>query len=419
MVSRMFDCFWSFVRCLGVSAMALFGCSLWAACSDGGSGETGAGGGTSEGRLYVISARLTTGPEAGAFAIVVDSLDAGTEADFSTSIEIPNGGLVVGPPGGEVMYAVDGAAPRLTEFRLTPDGTFERGETLSLQNVSFTTTRAAAGNFIFFSDTKAYVVDTFTQTIIIWDPSMMVITGTIDLSAIGIPGEAALIGNQPLERGEELVFAIEYLGLGMDGQLGFAPESKLVFMDPSTDTINEVVAIEDCGSVGSTFLDDQGDLFAASDFSGITTRLVGDRGGPECVVRVPAGTYDVEDYTLLTDRTGGMFAGSMYRSRDTLTYFRVLDLSLLPDEAATTGEISSARAWFWGELDVAADEPMRLLVDIPANAAPSTGYTVDGEDWITETDAGFSGTTLINISGNNFRRGLFVPASILNVFRLR
>ena len=132
-----------------------------------------------------------------------------------------------------------------------------------------------------------------------------------------------------------------------------------------------------------------------------------------------AGTYDVEDYTLLADRTGGMFAGSMYRSRDTLAYFRVLDLSLLPDEAATTGEISSARAWFWGELDVAADEPMRLLVDIPANAAPSSGYTVDGEDWITERAAGFSGTTLINISEDNFRRGLFVPASILNVFRIR
>ena len=408
------------MRRLWVIAIAAFGCSLWAACGDGGSGETGAGGGTGGGPLYVISARVSAGSDlAAAFAVIVDSLEAGTEADLSTSIEIPNAGLVVGPSGGEVMYAIDGSNPELTEFRLTSDDTFERGETLSLLNVSFTTVRAAAGNFIFFSDTKAYVVDTFSQTIIIWDPSTMVITGTIDLSAIGIPGEAALIGNQPLERGEELVIAIEYLGLGMDGQLGFAPQSKLVFLDPSTDAVNEVVTIENCGSVGSTFLDDQGDLYAASDFSGITTRLVGDRGGPECVVRVPAGTYDVENYSLLTDRTDGMFAGSMYRSRGTLAYFRVLDMSLLPDEAVTTGEISGARAWFWGELDVAADGPMRLLADIPANAAPSRGYAVDGETWITESDEGFSGTTLINISGNDFRRGIFVPTSILNVFRLR
>ena len=71
-------------------------------------------------RLELRACRL-----AAAFAVVVDSLEAETEADLGTSIEIPNAGLVVGPSGGEVMYAIDGSTPELTEFRLTSDDTFE------------------------------------------------------------------------------------------------------------------------------------------------------------------------------------------------------------------------------------------------------------------------------------------------------
>ncbi|MEM9731401.1 MAG: hypothetical protein AAF997_22700 [Myxococcota bacterium] len=411
-------------RSLRAFVTATLACALAAACSgDGSNGDAAddpvGDDPASDGPLYVISASVSTGSELAAFGILVDSLDASAEADLGTSIEISNGGLFAGPPRGEVMYEIDGATPQLTEFRLGSDGSFERGRTVSFLDFSVTTMRAIGGNFIFFSDTKAYAIDTFTQTIIQWNPSEMVITGTIDLSEIGLPGEAALVGDLPLQRGEELVIAIHYLGLGSDGRTGFAPESALVFLDPATDSVREVVTLEDCGTVGSMFLDDRGDLYAASEFAGITTRLVGDRGGPECFVRVPAGTYDVEDYTLLTDRTNGMFAGSMFQSEDTVAYFRVLDTSLLPDDALTTGEISGAEAWFWGLLDLADDEPIRILADLGANAGSTRGYDIDGVTWITESDEGFSSATLIDISNGGFRRGVSVPGAVRNVFRVR
>lgn len=367
----------------------------------------------------MLSARVSTGSELASSAVIVDSLDAGTEADFQTSIEIPNGGIAVGPPAKQVLYAVDGSVPELTEFRLQPDGSFEEGETLSFVNFSLTTQRVAPANFIFVSDTKAYSIDTLSELIIIWDPAEMAITGTIDLSAIGIPGEVPLVGDREVERDGELVIPIEYLGLGEDGQTGFAPESVLVFVDPATDTVDRVVRIEECGSVGSLFLNAQGDIYGASSFVGITTRVVGDRGGPECVFRIPAGTYDVEDRTLITERTGGLFAGSMFRSRDTLTYFRVLDESLLPERTATAGEVSSARAWVWGLLDVATDEPIQLISELGINGAVTAGFEIDGETWITESEEGFAGASLINISEESPRRGIFVNALIRNAFRLR
>ena len=122
-----------------------------AACGCSGS-ESGGGGNRptpTEGALYVLSTRVTTGAELATFAVVVDSLESGTEVDFGSAIEVPNGGVAVGPALGEVLYAVDGATPQLTEFRLQDDGSFDRGETLSLRNVSLTTQRVAAGNFVF------------------------------------------------------------------------------------------------------------------------------------------------------------------------------------------------------------------------------------------------------------------------------
>lgn len=385
--------------------------------TDGG-GE-GGGDGNGDEPLYVMTVGTSTGASFASFALIIDSLEAGTEADFASAIELPNGGLAIGPPRGEVLYVLDGTTPVLTEFRLSSDGSFERGRRVSLAGLSVTTQRAAAGNFFFFSETKAYIFDTFTQIIIIWDPSTMTITGTVDLSPIGIQGEVALVGDQPLMRGDELVIALHYLGIGGQGRTGFGPESKLVFIDPATDTVNQVVSIPNCGTLGSTFLDERGDLYAASEFLGITTRVVGDRGGPECFVRVPAGTYDIEDYTLLTERTNGMAAGSLFQIRGTRVYVRVFDASLLPEFAPTPSDVSGATAWFWGELDLAAEQSVQLRADIPAGAAPTTGYTVDGETWITENAGGFSGSTLINIAEGDFRRGIFVPAVITNVFRLR
>ncbi|MEM7138006.1 MAG: hypothetical protein AAF500_15605 [Myxococcota bacterium] len=374
---------------------------------------------SNDGPLYVLSARITTGSELASFALIVDSLEEGTAVDFGTSIEIANGGIVVGPPGQGVMYAVDGATPELTEFRLQPDGSFAMGETLSFLNFSVTTERVARGNFIFLSDTKVYSIDTFAQLIIIWDPSVMAITGTIDLSEIGIPGEVALVGDGEVIRDGEVVIAIDYLGLGQNGQTGFASESVLLFLDPNTDTITRVLTIENCGSVGSLFLDDRGDIYGASSFAGITTRVVGDRGGPECVFRIPRGTYDVVDQALLSERTGDLIAGSMFRSRDTLAYFRVLDLSLLPSDTATAGEVSAARAWTWGLLDLAQNEPIRLVPELGVNGAVVFGFEIDGETWVAESEEGFTGATLVNVSGQSARRGVFVNALIRNAFRLR
>ncbi|MEM7135775.1 MAG: hypothetical protein AAF500_04305 [Myxococcota bacterium] len=400
-------------------ALATLGCMLAAACVDSGSDEVTGGAPVDDGPLYVMSVGVNTGTERAAFGVLVDSLDAGAEADLGTAIEISNGGLFVGPERGEVAYEIDGAAPQLTEFRFEADGSVERGRTVSFLDFSVTTMRASGGNFVFFSDTKAYVIDTFTQTIIQWDPSAMTITGTIDLSGIARPGEVALAGDRPLRRGDELVIAIHYLGLGADGKTGFAPESMLVFLDPTTDAVQELVAIENCGGISDMFLDDQGDLYAASDFAGITTRLVGDRGGPECIVRVPAGTYDVADFTLLTDRTNGFFAGSMFQSEGTTAYFRVLDTSLLPEDALTTSEVSGARAWFWGSLDLASDEPIQVLRDLGSNAGATRGYRIDGETWVTESEEGFTGTTLVDVSGGGFRRGILAPGFVSNVFRVR
>ena len=76
--------------------LVALGCALGSACGGTDSAPTGEGGSASdEGPLYVLSARVSAGSELASSAVIVDSLDAGTEADFQTSIEISNGGIAV------------------------------------------------------------------------------------------------------------------------------------------------------------------------------------------------------------------------------------------------------------------------------------------------------------------------------------
>ncbi|MEM8608770.1 MAG: hypothetical protein AAGF92_16820 [Myxococcota bacterium] len=393
--------------------------ALLASCGDASqaTGEGGQGGTnppSSDAPLYAVSVRVP-GTPVGAFVALVDSLEADTVVDLAGSLEIPNGGLAIGPEFGDAIYVVDGATPRLTKYEVDADGGFEAGETLSTQQFSSSSNSATTGNFIFISETKAYIVDTLSSLIVIWNPASMTITGTIDIGDARIDGFIPLIALQSVFRGSELVFPLAYVSF----ESAFGPDSSLVFVDTETDTINRIVNVDDCAQIGGILIDDAGDIHAGSGAPAVFNRLSGKSFGTECTVRVPAGTYDLEDYTVFSARTGGASAGELLQQSGTRAYVRVVDESLLDEDAADLGDFNGSQAWRWGLLDLASNEPFRLITSLEPKLGSTTPSRVEGEIWASQGEPDFASTRLVNLSRDEPRVGLEAPGIISNVFRVR
>lgn len=364
--------------------------------------------------VFAVSVRIPGTPVAG-FVGLVDSLEAGQTLDLDEAIEIPNGGVAVGPEGGGSIFLVDGATPRLERIDVLPDGTLERQGVISTQRFSVTSAGVAAGNLLFVSETKALVIDTLAFLIIVWNPETLEIANTIDFREAQVPGTLSVIGNTSVRRGNELVFALSLIA-----DSTFKPDSALVFVDLETDTINQVVEIPDCSAVSDLLIASDGSLYAASDVASVFNRLAGrNNDTTECFVRVPPGTYDLEDYTLFSDRTGGLLAGTMLQLSDTRAYVRVLDESRLPTNILDIPDVNGASAWSWGIIDLSGGAPFQSLSELGLKSGSTNPFTIDGAFWATESANGLETSNLVNLSGETPTPGLTSTGIILNAFRVR
>ncbi|MEM7156548.1 MAG: hypothetical protein AAF799_27120 [Myxococcota bacterium] len=369
--------------------------------------------GASDGQ-YAVSVVLPGTPRQG-YVVMVDSPADDIDVDLGQALEIPNGGIAVGPDDGEVVYLVDGATPRLTEFSIDSAGGITEGRTLSMEGFTASSSGARHGNFVFLSDTKAYVIDTLTQLVGIWDPSRFEITGTIDLGDTGAVGWIGVIGGRPLDRDGELVYSQSFVSFSS----AYGPMSNVVFLDPQTDTVTRTVEIPDCAALTSLVLADNGDLWGASDVSSVFNRIGGLSDGTECIFRIPAGTYEVDRYVTFAERTGGRQGGTLMQQRDTEVYVRLLDEDLLPADVETLGDANGAAAWRWGRLDLAGDEPIEVFTDLPPMAGSTRVLQLDGTTWATEATALLATARMMDLSGDVPRGGLEVPGIIMNAFRIR
>ncbi|MEM7136690.1 MAG: hypothetical protein AAF500_08940 [Myxococcota bacterium] len=364
--------------------------------------------------VYAVSVRIPGTPIA-AFVSLVDSLDADRRIDLTDTIEIPNGGVAVGPERGGSIFLIDGATPQLEKIDVGPDGTLERRGILSTQRFSLASNGVAPGNVVFLSETKAFIIDSLAFLIIVWNPETLEITNTIDFREAQVPNVLGVVGNATVQRGNELVFALSQLA-----GVTFAPDSALVFVDLTTDTVTRVVDIPDCAAVSDLLLAGDGSLYAASDVASVFNRLSGRNDDTtECIVRIPPGSYEVEDYTLFSERTGGRLAGTMLQLSDTRAYARILDESLLPTDIFDIPDVNGAAAWTWGIVDVSGGSPFELLDELPLKAGSTNPFLIDGAYWATESGDALDTTNIVNLGSELPSQGLSSTGIIINVFRVR
>ncbi|MEM6291687.1 MAG: hypothetical protein AAGA54_10495 [Myxococcota bacterium] len=363
--------------------------------------------------LFAFSLRIP-GDEVIAVAPFTETLDDQTSLDLANGLEIPNNGIAVAPDGpGGVVYASDGATPRLTEFLIGDEGSVEQGRTVSFEGSIASANGVAAGNFVFVGDTKAYVVDTIEFNAVIFDPSEMLITGTIDLGELAEPGTFGIIGTRPVRRGSEMVISFSYLSIAT----GFSPTSRIVFVDTDTDEVTEVLEVPDCSALTEMHVAENGDLYVASDTANVNNRLDERGGGRECLLRVPSGSYEASDVWTYPELTGGWDGGGLIGLSDTTAFVRVIDPELIPDPL--TVPAAQLDAWYWAKLDLAEPGSVEIFDDRDPRGPSTQNLLIAGRRYATEINGDFSESRLVDFSSGEPVLGLTTVGIIVNAFQVR
>lgn len=396
--------------------VAALGCG---SAGDGGagSGDAGGTGGAAGGSSWFAVTTQIAGTTPVTLVGLVDSLAENVALDPMTAIEAGQRGFGFGPEGEGVVFVLDGETARITRYDIDPEGVPSEGDTLSAQNLLQTARGATAGNFAFVGPNKAYAIDPLNQQVIVWDPTAMVLSEIIDVGeAMALSDFVPVLGYNTLRRGTELVVVMGYRRLTT---IDYATESRILFFDTETDTVVEAVTVEDCALLQHAFATESGDIHAGSDVFTAVARLTGTAGGPECMVRIPAGEYATDSYALFSSRTNGVVAGSLLQQSGTRAYVRVLDESLLPEGPLTSGELNGTPAWRWGLLDLASAEPLTVLTDLEPQAAVAQPFIIDGRFYSNEFDD-FDESRVVGLSGTESPEpGVSSLGIIRNVFRVR
>ncbi|ACY14572.1 hypothetical protein [Haliangium ochraceum] len=319
-----------------------------------------------EGPLYAVTTQVfgASPADTQSYVIVTDELEGNTELSLDDAIEVPGRALGVGPEDGDVVFVGGTAAPTVTRYDLSADGTLAEGETVSFQGKGLATIGEYGGQFQFISDTKAYFFDGATAQAVIWNPQDMSITGDIQLGDLVLADSTLTFTAAPLRIGDDIItFASWRKGLEVPSQ------TAVVVIDTTTD--QATVAIDTrCGYVRDGIEGDDGMIYLATEAFGSAVYRLNEANAPApCLLRFDpeSGEFDAEFHVELGTLAEGATVGSLVRGPDGSAFVRVLDedeFAIQPDTNPRV--LASAQAWRWARLTL-GDEPTITELDADAN----------------------------------------------------
>lgn len=401
------------------------------ACEDGGSSEgTDAGGGATHDHdhdhdaepepaepQYVLhtAVQAPDGDRTNYFTVVA-SLGEERELDYKQSLEVPGRARLYAEPGIGHFAIGDGEDVSITRYELAEDGSFEPGDSISLQ--SFGVASMGAQAVLFTSPTKAYYKDDTQAQIIVWNPQEMLIEKSIDLPAELIrEGRVTSLSSWVHREGEA------YIAVGWSTETydQVDPGLALVRIDTETD---EVAVSEDsrCRGVYKTAKYEDTLYFFSGVINGFGYAVHGDDGGQQdCILRILPGEEEFDpDYLAsvahaLSDEEIGT---GIDVTSDGRVWYQVVDTSAVnTDPGATYGEWY-ATGWTWEHFDLETLSDRVTALD-EAGAYAGVAFVVGDDFFISQTAADYSETTLVNLSGGEPAPGLSFPGFTLDVAQVR
>lgn len=364
---------------------------------------------------YVIGTRVFDDTSITSYFHVAASLDEGTELDPARALEVAGSARLYSYAGG--WFAIGGGeTPNITRYSLNDQGELIPGETISLQPFGV----ADLWDTVYFiSSEKAYYPDRAGAQLVVWNPSTMEVTGTVALPDTIREGYLALYSYVPVMDGDQLLFSVGWFDWENDRVL---PETGLVVLDTTSDTVTRFDVDTRCGGVTTPVVTESGDAyFVSSALAGAAYRLERVTTAP-CALRIRAGedAFDTEYLAALGEVAGAEIAGEPVGGRGQEIFLRVLDDELATTEdVAATWEITGQLAWRWVRWNVDTDA-ITPVTELEPSTADVVWFEVDGRMFGTETTADYSETTIIDLTAEGGpQRGLTAPGFLHAMARVR
>jgi hypothetical protein len=366
--------------------------------------------------LYLVATRVFSADETLGYITPTRSLDE--PLDYSRALEIAGGGVLYASEGIGTFLIGAGEAPEITRYEVTEDDRLVPGQTLSFQNEGVI--YLYAGSVIFVDEHKAYYTDLDQLQLIAFDPTDMVITGTVSLAEAERDGYFTSFGDA-IVRDDGVYFPGQWF---REPDWDRVPSgSLLVHVDPATNEVT-MTADERCTTMLPSLTTRRGDTYWFSDmYNTYARRGHGPENGfPDCALRLRAGatTFDPNWELDVGSRTGGAATLAVLQGGDTSMWLRVLDEAAVDLPSPADFEtLDTAPGWQWWLLDVESDAPAVRNDDRPLSQSSAIGMYVDGRAFTTLENEDYSETLLLELTERGFVERTTARGVIDQVARVR
>ncbi|MEO0593284.1 MAG: hypothetical protein AAFZ38_06865 [Myxococcota bacterium] len=370
------------------------------------------------------------------FFNAVSSLDADVDIDPANALELNEYSILETTPDlPETFFVARGDAPTVEKYEIMETGVLERTGLLNAGDLGSTFLAGGLTAFHFESATRAFIIETVTQQVIVWNPTTMTITDTVPLAEGFEPPDdtSTFIINVREDQGRFVVSA-SFRRPNPDGS--FVPESRLAFVDIETLEVTYTETTQ-CGYLLYSFLAPDGFLYYAShpnQASVVASGQGGDPTSPHCMVRIQSGSTEFDDSFFL-DLNGILdrpIAGVIPGAEDGRVFATVFPEDgpqFTPDNSF---ELRTTPFWEFYDFELGGDAAgtIRPVEGTPpttdqvfASIVPvddASGVPVDTLFLHVLPTDGFSGADLYNTADpDNWVRQARVPGFLYTIRRVR
>ncbi|HKU42420.1 MAG TPA: hypothetical protein VJR89_29880, partial [Polyangiales bacterium] len=357
-----------------------------AGCAEGSERDAGQPAHGKDEPLYLVGTRVWDDASTTSYFHVLPSIEKGTDIEAARALEVAGAAKLFALADIGWFAIGAGERPSITRYALNARGALEEGARIDLSAYGVDD---LWDTLYVVSKTKAYYPDRKGRQLIVWDPTRMQVTGSIDLPESARDGYLSLYGYAGIVRGSELLISVGWFDWEeSDSVLG---ETGLIRIDTEQD---EVVGFETdrrCGGVTQPIDTASGDTYLVSSaLAGAASRL--DRLPTKpCALRVRAGdnTIDADYFQELEALTQARVSGEPIPGGGDAMFLRVFDEKLAQiEEGAATTDLTGQSAWRWARWDVASGDVSKL--DLEPSTSDVVWFQTDGHVYGSETPDDYS-----------------------------
>jgi hypothetical protein len=374
-----------------------------------------------DGGAVMVAVSVLTSDESTLYVGAYPDLPAG---DLDTSGMIEAGASAGAAAFNGYVYVWDGESGRYTRYSVDDELALVPGPVVSFTALGVTGPVMTS----FVSPTRAYSLTTENMQIVAWNPTEMVILGSISTAALEDPDYVRVEYGEPTVFGEYVAWPILWYDYD---NLRFKPEQGVALA--KIGSLEPAIVVRDgrCGAGWSLFSDPAGDLYVTGNAYFGFAHFFGEAAPSfpsDCLLRITAGTTEFDrDFVLDLDAATGSPAvyHTWHVSEHTL-------LAAVWDPATDPAALPSSDD-FWNapllravvDIDAGTSTP---VVGMPQSAVWSTvNYRLDGTLYVPQSEGTLNpdGTpgpvrsTLYRVKDANAEPALTIDGDVWSIGRIR